>query len=335
MRVLIIGGTRFVGRALVEALVSRNHTLTLFNRGKSNPGLFPDIEEIHGDRETDLEKLAGRKWDVAIDTCGYVPRIVRKSTDLLADKVERYLFISTLSVYADFSRPATKEDFPLAQLKNETTEEVSAKTYGGLKALCESAVLDTFAERALIVRPGYIVGPHDPTDRFTYWMWRVSQGGTMLAPEPRNMAIRFVDVRDLAEFFTQAIERISRGVYNVSGPSHDLTLENLLNLARKLTGVQTRVVWVNAKFMADSDVKFGSDFPLCSPDKEKHRGFGSVDYSKALALGLRFRPLEDTIRDTLTWATSRGDHYALKAGLSPDREKEALDKWLDRERVSS
>src|SRR5512136_1410936 len=217
MNLLIIGGTRFVGRHLVEYALARGHTLTLFNRGQSNPDLFPRVEQLHGDRAADLSLLQDRSWDAVIDTCGYVPRIVRLSAQTLAGRTDRYVFISTVSVYAQDNPRGMDENAPLAALKDETIEEITSETYGGLKALCEKAVEAVYPNRALIIRPGLIVGPYDPTDRFTYWPWRTAQGGEVLAPGNPDQPQQIIDARDMARWIVQMVEAKRTGVFNAVG----------------------------------------------------------------------------------------------------------------------
>ncbi|HLO18258.1 MAG TPA: NAD-dependent epimerase/dehydratase family protein, partial [Anaerolineales bacterium] len=235
MRILIIGGTRFLGRHLVESARARSHEVTLFNRGKSNPNLFPQVETIIGDRERDLDKLKGRIWEAVIDTSGYFPRLVRLSAESLAASVSRYVFISSLSVYESFKKIGMDESDPVGKIENETTEEITGETYGPLKALCEQAVQDIFGlERTLIARPGLIVGPHDPTDRFTYWPVRVARGGDVLAPEKPEAPIQIIDVRDLSDFIIRLIEESAFGTYNATGPDYALTLGRLLEVSKQV-----------------------------------------------------------------------------------------------------
>ncbi|HEY3475628.1 MAG TPA: NAD-dependent epimerase/dehydratase family protein, partial [Anaerolineales bacterium] len=235
MRILIIGGTHFLGRQLVESALARSHDVTLFNRGKSNPGLFPQLETIIGDREKDVEKLKDRIWDAVIDTSGYFPRIVRLSAEVLEPTVSRYVFISSISVYDNFSKVGINEMDPVGKIENETVEEITGETYGPLKALCEQTVQDIFGlDRTLIVRPGLIVGPHDPTDRFTYWPVRVARGGDVLAPEKPEAAIQIIDVRDLSDFIIKLIQDNAFGVYNATGPDYELTLGRLLEVSKQV-----------------------------------------------------------------------------------------------------
>jgi 2'-hydroxyisoflavone reductase len=216
MKILIIGGTRFLGRHLVNAARVRGHTITLFNRGQSNPHLFQQVDKIQGDREKDLDLLTDEYWDVVIDTCGYFPRIVRMSAEALKGKVENYVFISSISVYADFSKIGINESDPVAKMEDETNEENTPETYGPRKALCEKAVQDVFGIDSLLIRPGLIVGPHDPTDRFTYWPVRVARGGDVLAPDRPDVLTQIIDVRDLAKFIIGLIEENVSGIFNAT-----------------------------------------------------------------------------------------------------------------------
>src|SRR5574337_1126119 len=232
MRLLILGGTVFLGRHLVEVAIARRHEITLFNRGQHNPDLFSHVEKLRGNRDGDLTALQGRRWDVVIDTCGFVPRIVRASTELLADAIDHYVFISSLSVFKDFSVSGMDESAAVSTLADETVEEVNGETYGPLKALCEQAAERVMPGRVLIIRPGLIVGSHDPTDRFAYWPQRVAQGGEVLAPGHPNRAIQMIDVRDLAEWIVQMVETGRSGVYNATGPDYALTMGQLLEACK-------------------------------------------------------------------------------------------------------
>ena len=326
MRILIIGGTRFLGRHLVESALSHNHEVTLFNRGKSNPDIFPQLETILGDREKDIQKLgnAGQIWDAVIDVAGYLPRIVRLSAEVLKESVRRYVFISSISVYSDFSKVGIDESDPVGKLEDETVEAITGETYGPLKALCEKAVQDIYGERALIIRPGLIVGPHDPTDRFTYWPVRVARGGTVLAPQKPEAAIQVVDVRDLAEFIIKLTEENTSGVYNATGPDYELTLGKLLEVSRQVTGSEAVFKWASVEFLNQHKVEAWSDMPTWIPDDEEGAGFSRVDVSKAIQAGLRFRSLEETVRDTLAWAQTRSADHPWRAGLTAEKEAQVL-----------
>ncbi|MBN2171957.1 MAG: NAD-dependent epimerase/dehydratase family protein [Candidatus Krumholzibacteriota bacterium] len=331
MRLLILGGTRFLGRHIVEAARASNHEVKLFNRGKTAPDLFPDIETLTGDRDGGLAALEAGKWDVCVDTCGYVPRVVGDSARLLASRVGRYVFISSISVYADFAPPGPDEKSPVVTLDDETVEEVTGETYGGLKALCERAVEIALPDRALIVRPGLIVGPHDPTDRFTYWPVRVAAGGEVLAPGGPDAPTQAIDARDLAAWIVAASERRLTGVFNATGPAAPLTLEGLLNTCREVTASDATFAWVDEAFLRESDVKPFSELPCWVPAAT--RGMLQADIRAALAAGLTCRPLSDTVRDTLDWRRPLLDAMPLKAGLAPEREQVLLRAWRARARV--
>lgn len=316
MDILILGGTNFLGPHIVEAAQARGYRLTLFNRGRRD--LFPTVEKIRGDRNSDLTLLQGRHWDAVIDTSGYLPRTVRLSAEALADAVERYIFISTISVYADFSRPGMDESAPLAMLTDADLEEVTNETYGGLKVLCEQAVEQALPERALLVRPGFIVGPGDVTDRFTYWPYRVAQGGEMLLPGKPEQRMQFIDARDLAAWILRMVEERQVGTYNATGPDYPLTMGRLLEECQSVTGRDDlRLLWVDEKFLLQREVYP----PLWTPAEEA--GAHAVDCGKALRAGLTFRPLADTIRDTLAWKNG-GE---LIAGLKPEQEKQLIQQW--------
>jgi len=325
MKTLIIGGTRFLGRHLVHSALARGHEVTLFNRGLTNPDLFPQVEAILGDREKDLAELSGREWDAVIDTCGYVPRIVRLSASGLEGSVDRYVFISSISVYASFSKIGIDESDLVGKMEDETVEEITGETYGPLKVLCEKAVQDTFGgEGALIVRPGLIVGPNDPTDRFTYWPVRVSRGGDVLAPDNPEAPIQIIDVRDLSDFIIKLIEEKASGVYNATGPDYELTLGAMLETCKQVSNSDANFKWASVEFLSRHEVAPWSDMPAWIPNTEEDAGFSRVDISKAIKAGLTFRPLEDTVRDTLEWAETRPSDREWKAGLSAEKEEKVL-----------
>jgi 2'-hydroxyisoflavone reductase len=327
VKLLLIGGTRFLGRHLVDAALARGHSLTLFNRGKSNPDLHPGIETLHGDREQDLGLLSPRRFDAVIDTCGYFPRVVRLGAQALVGSAEHYAFISSISVFADFSKPGITEDSPLATMPEgipEATEEMTGETYGPLKVLCERAVEAEFRDRALIVRPGLIVGPHDPTDRFTYWPVRVARGGNVLAPEKPEVPVQIIDVRDQAEVIIKLLEDGAGGAYNTTGPDFSLTLGAMLETCRRVSGSEAVFHWAPVDFLEENKVQPWSDMPVWVPDSPENAGFSKVDISKATSAGLTFRPLDETVRDTLAWAAARPAEHTWRAGLSEEREKELL-----------
>lgn len=323
MRLLILGGTLFLGRHLVEVALAEGHEVTLFNRGRTNPDLFPGVEKLHGDRTTDLSALAGRSWDAAIDTCGNLPRVVRASAALLADVVEHYTFVSSISVYSDFTRPDMDESGPVGTLDDSTIEEITGATYGPLKALCEQAAEAAMPGRVLSVRSGLIVGPHDPTDRFTYWPVRVQRGGDMLAPVGPDYAVQFIDVRDLAAWCLAMAERRQVGTFNVTG--HPTPLGAVLDAARLATGSDANVVWMDEAFLTAHDVAPWSELPMwLTSDRQ---AMLRINVDRALATGLEFRPVADTVRATLDWHATRDGDGSLRAGLAPEREGELLAAW--------
>jgi len=324
MNILIIGGTRFLGRHLVDAALARGHTVTLFNRGKSNPDLFPQLETIQGDREHDIGKLAGRTWDAVIDTCGYVPRIVRLSATSLERSVGRYVFISSISAYASLSKVGVNESDPLGTMEDETVEQITDVTYGPLKVLCEKAVQEVYGERALIIRPGLIVGPNDPTDRFTYWPVRVARGGDVLAPDGPAVLTQIIDVRDLSDFTIKLIEENVDGVFNATGPDYELSFGTLLETCKQVSGSDARFHWAPVEFMNQNNIAPWSDMPAYLPETGEDAGFARVDVSRAIKAGLTFRPLHVTVRNTMEWANTRPAEYEWRAGLKPEREQELL-----------
>ena len=314
----MIGGTAFVGRHFAARALAAGHELTLFNRGRTNPGLFPEAERIRGDRDGGLASLAGRSWDAVLDTCGYVPRVVGDSARLLADAVDRYAFVSTLSVHPDDVEPGATEDAPLFDPAPPDVESVTDTTYGPLKVACERAVASALADRALIVRPGLIVGPDDPTDRFTYWVRRVADGGEVLAPAPPGYRVQFIDVRDLAALMLGLLEGGTGGVFSAIAPP--VPLGDLLETCRSVSGSDASCTWVPAPFLREQGVEPWSDLPLWLPDDP---GANEFDPARVLAAGLAPRSTEETVRDTLTWDRAR-PRAPLQAGLAPDRERAIL-----------
>jgi 2'-hydroxyisoflavone reductase len=321
MKILILGGTKFLGRHLVDAALATGHEVTLFNRGKTNPALFPNVETIIGDRETDLDRLAGREWDAAIDVAGYLPRIVRMSVEALKESVKKYVFISSISVYPEFKKIGINEECPVGKIEDETVEEINGETYGPLKALCEKTVQEIYGDRTLIVRPGLIVGPYDPTDRFTYWPMRVTRGGDIITPDKPQTPIQIIDVRDLSEFIVKLIENNASGIYNATGPDHELMLGEFLDVCKQVSGSVATFHWASAEFLKEHEVAPWSDMPVWIPDTEEDAGFSRVDISKAIDAGLKFRPLEHTIRDTIQWAQMRPRDHEWRAGLNTTKEQ--------------
>ncbi|MBI2333045.1 MAG: SDR family oxidoreductase [Chloroflexi bacterium] len=322
MKILIIGGTRFIGRHLVTSARARGHEVTLFNRGVTNPGLFRRVKTIRGDRETDLNQLSAQ-WDAVIDTCGYLPRIVRKSAEALKDKVGRYVFISSISVYADFSKIGIQESDPVGKLQDESVEEITGETYGPLKALCEKAVQDVCGPQSLIIRPGLIVGPHDPTDRFTYWPLRIARGGDVLAPDRPDAMTQFIDARDLSDFIILLIEQNVSGVFNATG--NPITLNTVFETCKRVSKSKANFKWAPVEFLEKNNVTPWSDMPAWLPEVGENFGASHVDVSKAIHAGLNFTPLTDTIKVIYDWEFEHPEGRELKAGLKPEREKELLE----------
>ena len=333
MKILILGGTAFVGRHLAEAAVARGQTVTLFNRGRRNPDLFPDLERLRGERPDDLAALSGRRWDAAIDTSGYTPRAVAASAGFLAEAVEHYTFVSSLSVYADPVAPGTDESGPVGTLPPEKrgTEGITDDTYGPLKALAEQAAEAAMPGRVLIVRAGLIVGPFDPTDRFTYWPARVARGGEVLAPDSSDLPVQFIDARDLAHWTLDKIEARQTGVFNVTGPERLLTIGQVLETCRAVSGSEASFAWVDEKTLLAHNVGPWEELPLWLPREAE--AIARVNNNKAIAAGLTFRPLAETVRDTLEWDKTRPADGPRQNGLSQEREAEILSAWHLRQKV--
>jgi 2'-hydroxyisoflavone reductase len=317
VRLLVLGGTKFLGRAAVEEALARGHEVTLFNRGETNPELFPDAEKLRGDRTQGLGALDGRQWDAVLDMAAYVPAVVRDSAEALAGSAEHYTFISSVSVYADQGR-RNDETSPLAELgdlpDDRLTEDFS--NYGPLKALCEDAVRDVWGERCTVVRPGLIVGAHDPTGRFTYWPHRVARGGEVLAPAPPERLVQIIDVRDLGSWLVDLSERRASGAFNAIHPG--LPFEELLAICRDVAGSDASFAWVPDGLLAEHEVGEWMELPLWLNDPQ-FVGMMNTDGSRAVEAGLTFRPLADTVRDALELAELVED-----VGLTPEREAELL-----------
>ena len=317
-RLLVLGGTKFLGRHVVEHALAAGHAVTTFTRGQTNPELFPETEQLHGDRDGDLEALRGRSFDGVVDTSGYVPRVVRQSAELLRDHVGRYVFVSSISVYGDFSEPVS-ESTPVATLDDPATESVE-EHYGALKAACERVVEAVFGDRSARIRAGLIVGPHDPTDRFTYWPRRIAAGGVVLGPGDPEAPVQFVDARDLARWLVQLALEGPGGTFNATGPAEPLTFRELLDRARRTIGSDAEIVWVDEERVLGAGVQPWTELPLWLPGDD-YAGMARADVSSALEAGLRFRPVEETVVDTLAWdRTVPGD----RPTLTLEREQELL-----------
>jgi 2'-hydroxyisoflavone reductase len=331
LSLLILGGTRFIGVTMTELALQRGHKVTFFNRGKTNADLFPDIERIKGDRGGDVEGLKGRKFDAVIDNSGYFPRAVKLTAELLAPSISHYLFVSSISAYPDFKVPRD-ESSPVARMKDETIEKVDNDTYGPLKALSEQAAEAAMPGRVTVLRPGLIVGPHDSTDRFTYWPARAARGGEMLAPGKPSDGIQVIDGRDLATFTLDAIEKRVMGIFNLVSPPGLFTMGDVVNESIRAANdlakpkPAPKAVWAPAKFLAAQKVEGWSDMPVWVDAKGDEAAFAGTSAARAIKAGLEITPMRKTCRDTLAWHLTRpaAEREKLKSGLTPEREKELL-----------
>jgi 2'-hydroxyisoflavone reductase len=326
LKVLILGGTGISGPHLVRELRDAGHQLTLLNRGKRNPGLFKDIETLIGDRNGPLDVLKGRDWDVVVDNSGYFPRQLKLSTELLKDHTQHYIYVSSISAYADLTPPGIDEDYKLAPLTEPDATEISNDNYGGLKAACEQIVEKTFGERQAVIRPSYIVGPGDSSDRFTYWPVRVARGGEVLAPGTANDTVQFIDARDMADFMRACVERKIKGRYNLCNPPGSVTMGQLLETSKRVSKSNATFTWASQSFIEQQKLVEKGEIPIWAPPVGKEAGATLVSSARAVAQGLRFRDLDVTIRDTLAWHNQRpADEKAkLRAGLTAEREAELL-----------
>ena len=329
MRLLILGGTVFLGRALTDRAIARGHTVTHLHRGRS-AGTDRRVETLVCDRE-EIPFMRGidaaRTWDAVVDTCGFLPQVVCRSAEALRDRVGTYAFVSSISAYASFESEGFDEDAPLQADPDPWPAERSPELYGALKAACERVVAKSFEKRALIVRPGLIVGPHDPTDRFTWWPWRIARGGAFVAPGRPERAIQFIDVRDVADWTIAMLESSAVGTFQVNGPERPLTMSELIDACRALRD-DAAPEWVPDDFLVRHEVRPWTEMPLWIPEGEAaYRGFMAASIERALRHGLELRPLADTVADTLRWAKERPATHEWKAGIAPEREVALLDAW--------
>jgi 2'-hydroxyisoflavone reductase len=325
VKVLLLGGGIFLGRHLIDALLERGHDVTTFTRGRRDIHRPNDVARMVGDRDGDLDAVERVSWDAVIDTCGYVPRVVRRSVEHLRD-AGRYAFISTVSVYDD-ALTEPHEDHDVKPLVDVATETVDAETYGPLKAACEAAVREGFDGRALVVRPGLIVGPYDPSDRFTYWVERGARGGTLLAPAPKDAFVQFVDARDLAAFTVRALEDERSGTVNVTGQQRTTTMGDVVDAVTAVGDGGAEVCWVDDAFLLRNEVEPWMGLPLWLPASLGLEGFSNTSVRRALDWGLTLRPLRETVADTLAWVRQLPVERERKAGLTAQREAELIAAW--------
>lgn len=337
LRILILGGTGFIGPNQVRYAIARGHKLTLFNRGR-NPKDWPgEVEEVTGDRNTgDLASLKGRTWDVCIDNPTSLPFWVRDAGAVLKGNVGHYIFVSTISVYADERPVGQDETAPTLKYKGtdeavmkETQESLRAKMgelYGPLKARSEQEAEKWFPGITTIVRPGLIVGPGDESDRFTYWPVRLDRGGDVLAPGDGSDPVQFIDTRDLSEWMIRLAEAKTLGIFNAMGPSYPITMQEMLLGIRAATTAGAKLHWAPTDFLDKQKVSAWGDMPVWVPGTGETEGFSRRTNARALAAGLTFRPLAQTALDTLAWFKSlpAERQATLKAGIKPEREKEVL-----------
>lgn len=323
MNILVLGGTVFVGRHFVAAALASGHRVTLVHRGQRGAELFPEVDRILADRDGGLDALGDRTWDAVVDCCGYVPRIVAQSADALRDRVGRYLFVSTISVYRDPSMPGMTEEAPIFEESPDGVEEVTGETYGPMKVGCERRVTDAYGDRATIVRPGLVMGPNDPTNRFTYWVDRLAEGGEAIVPSRPEQPMQLIDARDLGRFMLSLVERDVAGTFNACGADTPRTLGDMVEACHTLN-LGTQIVWVEPDFLAAHDVALWSELPLILPPDGSSDGMCQVSNARALQAGLSFRSWEETARDTLAWIRAEPPQGTPRHGLDRAKERALL-----------
>ena len=339
--ILVLGGTGFLGPHVVTAALARRHRVTLFNRGKTHPSLFPEVEKLRGDRDGHLEALAGRSWDAVVDPSGYLPRLVKASAELLAPRIGHYIFISTISVYAKNDIVGADETSPVEPLADPSNEDVKAN-YGALKALCERAAEAALPGRVACLRPGLIIGPGDPTGRFSHWPTRLAAGGNVLAPGDGTTPVQYIDGRDLGAWIVRVIEDKAVGTMNAFGPATRVTMKQVLDDCNRALGDKAQLTWVAADFLDKQGVEGWSEMPMWIDNHGDYAGFGTRSNAKAVAAGLTFRPIGETARDTLAWLdaasvegaadglTAEQRSKARSSGIAPDKEAKVLAAWKAR-----
>ena len=342
LRILILGGTGFIGPHMVHEALRRGHEISLFNRGRTNRALFPDLELLVGDRNNQLDALRGRKWDAVVDNSGYVPRHVADSAQLLSSAVSHYIYVSSVSAYAamsgnltaadyhDVDMPNTEYDSPLVSMPDETVEEVTSETYGPLKVLCERAATEAMGEdRITILRPTWVAGPGDNSDRFTYWPVRVSRGGEMLVPGAPADRIQIVDVRDMANFVVDSLEQKITGIYNMVNPPGTYSIGQLMDDCQTVTAADVDMTWVDVPFIEKHGLHTGGELPIWAPVSGDTRSDAIVNGDRSFAKGMKTRPERETIRGILQWWPTLPEDRRnnMRAGMSAEREAEMLAAW--------
>ncbi|TYB30495.1 MAG: NAD-dependent epimerase/dehydratase family protein [Candidatus Mcinerneyibacterium aminivorans] len=326
MKILVIGGTVFLGKHIVKKALKRKHDVTIFHRGKHNTEFEQNVKEIFGDRRKEIHKLERENFDYVIDTCGYFPGDVEKSVNVLKGNIDKYLFVSSISVYKNFNVDEITEESPVEYKEEEELEnKITNETYGPYKARCERVVRENLKEKSVVVRPGLIAGPGDPSDRFTYWVKRIEKGGKIIAPGKKSKRIQFIDVRDLAEWIIKLGEDKKSGIYNAVGPSKNINMEELLNICRTEINKKARFIWMDENFLLKEEVIPWSDLPLWLPDSMNMGGMMKVSKKMAAENGLSYRKVRDTINDTLKWFNN--NRTELKAGLDLEKEKKLIKKY--------
>ena len=337
LKILVLGGTGFLGPHTVQYALDRGHEVTLFNRGTSKENLFPQVEKLIGNRDPEvdagLSALQGRRWDCVIDTSSYVPRIAGASAELLVNQCDQYLMVSTISVYADYSQSGMKESAAVGTLDDPTVETVDGATYGPLKAYSEAAVIKHFGNRATIVRPGLIVGPRDRTDRYSYWPVRASRGGDILCPGDGTDKVQYIDVRDLAKFMVRCLENKTMGYYNAISDSNTETVKDMIDSCLAVTEVDTNLVWADTDFLTEQGVRPWVDMPVWVPNVGEMSGMTQIDVSAAISAGMTIRDRQTTALDTLNWFKSLPEERqkTTRAGIQPEREQQVLAAWAKRQ----
>jgi len=329
MTILFLGGTGFLGPHTVQPALDHKHTVTLFNRGKTNPGLFPDVEKLQGDRRKDLGVLKDRKWDAVVDTSAYFPKDVTTAMDVLAANVKQYVFISTISVYASTAQPGMDETATLGELKDPDTKQITGETYGPLKAACEREAERRMPGKVTNIRPGLIVGPGDPTDRFTYWPERIDRGGEIIAPGGMDAPVQFIDARDLGKWIIQMIEESHVGIYNALGPKTKLSMAEMLYGIKAVTSSDAKFTWIPDQFLLEHEVGPWMEMPLSIPTEGESAGMNQMSNRRATEVGLTFSPLAVTARDTLDWARTQPKDRKRDAGLNSEKETIVLKAWRE------